>query len=430
MRALAVLLLPPLAAGELLEEPFEAPNDLCGVSTAVNDDGCAPRSPRRARPCSRAPLARTRPPPSFTPRTWRSRHVELFALSERRSVLHARQLDGSRWSGWDDLGGLFSGGPVAAKNANNRLEVFAPGVDRKLYRRESVGTCGDKWAPERWECIGGCFTGGPTIAASAEGLLNLFMRGCDRAVWRLQQRREKDGSLSWPDTWDLLGGVISSTPQAVLDAEGMLHVFARGITRALVHTSQAWNGTAIVWQPWASLGGALASGASVGSAAVASDSLLSVFVRASDKALWRRHQVANASRVGGGGSVGWAHWESLGGVLSGGVAVASQHGQLDVFTRGADRELWHKRQGYRHAMADLPWERWQTLSGSLSTTPAIAVTPAPPTGGSAEDTLHVFARGARRPAHPEPPAMKHGLRATPPVPLRARRHDPPPRAHL
>ena len=35
--------------------------------------------------------------------------------------------------------------------------------------------------------------------------------------------------------WLSMGGIITSAPAVSVDAEGMLHVFCRGITRALTH---------------------------------------------------------------------------------------------------------------------------------------------------------------------------------------------------
>ena len=73
------------------EEPFDPPSDQCAVETAL---------------CS-------------------SNTVELFALSSRRSILHARQLNCTTFTEWEDLGGAFAGGPTAVKNARGQLEVFA-----------------------------------------------------------------------------------------------------------------------------------------------------------------------------------------------------------------------------------------------------------------------------------------------------------------
>ena len=70
------------------EEPFDPPSDQCAVETAL---------------CS-------------------SNTVELFALSSRRSILHARQLNCTTFTEWEDLGGAFAGGatqPVARACTDN-----------------------------------------------------------------------------------------------------------------------------------------------------------------------------------------------------------------------------------------------------------------------------------------------------------------------
>ena len=109
------------------EEPFDPPSDQCAVETAL---------------CS-------------------SNTVELFALSSRRSILHARQLNCTTFTEWEDLGGAFAGGPTAVKNARGQLEVFARGVDKHLYRRVSSGDC-CAFDAAKWECLGGCFSSSRT----------------------------------------------------------------------------------------------------------------------------------------------------------------------------------------------------------------------------------------------------------------------------
>ena len=184
-----------------------------------------------------------------------SNTVELFAISSRRSILHARQLNCTTFTEWEDLGGAFAGGPTAVKNARGQLEVFARGVDKHLYRRVSSGDC-CAFDAAKWECLGGCFSSKPHALLSSQGMVHVFARGCDRSVWQLQQTRDDVGELVWGE-WQSLGGVVSSAPVAGVDAEGLIHVFARGITRALVSTAQRWNLSAVVWEPWAALGGAL-----------------------------------------------------------------------------------------------------------------------------------------------------------------------------
>ena len=50
------------------------------------------------------------------------------------------------------------------------------------------------WAPPRWQCLGGCFTSSPAAIVDTTGLVHLFARGCDRALWRLSQQA-RPGSM-------------------------------------------------------------------------------------------------------------------------------------------------------------------------------------------------------------------------------------------
>ena len=88
---------------------------------------------------------------------------------------------------------------------------------------------------------------------------------------------------TWSE-WSSLGGNLGGPPTTLTDAEGMVHVFARGQDRSLMHLRQAaklpyafargagasaqpreWLhrgvGFELRWDPWRSLGGVLASGA-------------------------------------------------------------------------------------------------------------------------------------------------------------------------
>jgi aryl-phospho-beta-D-glucosidase BglC (GH1 family) len=60
----------------------------------------------------------------------------------------------------------------------------------------------------------------------------------------------------------------------------------------------------------------------------------------------------------------WSNWESLGGILTSGSAVASWGaGRLDCFVRGIDNALWHK-------WYDSSWSGWEQLGGGLTSDPA------------------------------------------------------------
>jgi hypothetical protein len=234
------------------------------------------------------------------------------------------------------------------------------------------------WAPPRWQCLGGCFTSSPAAIVDTAGLVHLFARGCDRALWRLSQQahpvsmqpvsrapaphpsnlpsledgqpaRERllyaagdpaakagasptpaaagwaaegaaeDGEDEWQSNdarwgeWASMGGIITSAPAASVDAEGMLHVFCRGITRALTHLRQRWNGTAVAWEAWESLGGALASGPQQRGLSDGSN-FINLYVRGSDRAVWRKIEQANVTADPAGRRLG-VRWSWLRGGL-------------------------------------------------------------------------------------------------------------------
>lgn len=300
-------------------------------------------------------------------------------------------------------------------------------------------------APPRWQCLGGCFTSSPAAILDTTGFVHLFVRGCDRALWRLSQQarqvllrptyrpptlrpfvssleplqpadveaadpavalRRAEGTeivagradrgvkvaeeedITWSE-WVSMGGIITNAPTPAVDSEGMLHVFCRGITRALTHVQQRWNGTAVEWKPWESLGGALASGPQQRGITDGTN-FLNIYVRGGDKAVWRKFEQANvtAESTRPRHGVRWSNWESLGGVASSGVAVATTpDGLSEVFARGPDGGLWHKRQTYNVGSTEPGWGEWSSLSGTLSSAPEVAHVPALQAG------LHVFSRG-------------------------------------
>merc|ERR1712167_113824 len=327
------------------EYTYDIPKDTCGVRAIINEE----------------------------------RKVELFSLSLEKTLLHKRQISCGNWTSWNDLGGSFASGPHVVKNSRGQLEIYVRGTDKAIYRKVSKDKCGEEWS--KWQCLGGKFSTPPEAILNSEGYIHVFARGIDRAVWHLAQLKQSSGNVTWSD-WTSMGGIVTSSPATMLDSEGLLHVFARGITRGLVVKSQVFNGTELFWSSWQSLGGLLASGPKmpVVSSAV---NLLEVYVPGADKALWRKHQKVNASTTP---HVHWSHWETLGGVFSSGPAsVVNLDGLVDVFGRGTDKSIWHKKQTYRDGGAEVAWKPWEALGGMLSTAPAVVK--------EEESLLHVFARG-------------------------------------
>merc|ERR1711908_37680 len=109
--------------------------------------------------------------------------------------------------------------------------------------------------------------------------------------------------------------------------------------------------------------------------------LVEVYARGADKALWRKNQRVNATSAP---HVHWSTWESIGGVFSSGPsAVLNLDGLVDVFARGTDKSIWHKKQVYRESGAEVSWKPWESLAGMLSTAPTVIK--------EEESLLHIFA---------------------------------------
>merc|ERR1711907_555164 len=171
-------------------------------------------------------------------------------------------------------------GVRAIINEERKVELFSLSLERTLLHKRQISCgnrtswndlggsfasgpkvskdkCGEEWS--KWQCLGGKFSTPPEAVLNSEGYIHVFARGIDRAVWHLAQLKKDANNVTWSD-WTSMGGIVTSSPAIMLDSEGLLHVFARGITRGLVVKSQVFNGTELFWSSWQSLGGLLASG--------------------------------------------------------------------------------------------------------------------------------------------------------------------------
>jgi hypothetical protein len=320
--------------------------------------------------------------------------LEVFALGMDNAIFHSMQVAAnSYWSPWESLGGNFSSGPTVVRNVDGRLEVFSRGEDDDLYHKYQYTPNGEKgWSP--WLSLGGKFSSAPTVLLNSEGTLQVFARGKENRALMYNGQTHNVSGVFWSG-WQNLGGILTSGPTAVLTAESLVHVFVRGIDKGLFEKREVANHlTGVSWSRWESLGGVLSSHPAVPTV-LNPVNLLEIFVRQADKAIWHKKQLATTTQPY---SVQWSDWQSLGGKHSSGPSVIlSGEGLLEVFSRGQDKSIFWKRQ---KAHDSPEWTNWETLGGESSTGPAAFMNP--------EGRLELFIRGTDK-------AVWHKWRTTGPA---------------
>merc|ERR1719231_2246280 len=83
------------------------------------------------------------------------------------------------------------------------------GTDKAVYRKVSKDKCGEEWS--KWQCLGGKFSTPPEAVLNSEGYIHVFARGIDRAVWHLAQLKKDANNVTWSD-WTSMGGIVTSSP--------------------------------------------------------------------------------------------------------------------------------------------------------------------------------------------------------------------------
>lgn len=257
--------------------------------------------------------------------------LEVFVRG-KNSELVQRSFDGSRWSGWKNLGGDLTAAPTVTSSGPGRLDVFVRGASGDLVHRFFEG---GRWSG--WDNLGGDLSSAPAAVSPAPGRIDVFVRG---GRGELVQRTYRSGR--WGG-WNNLGGSLSSAPTAVAFPPDRLEVFVRRPDLTLVQRS--YDGSR--WGGWRLFGGDLTA-----APAVAGTSLndMHVFVRGLSGELVQRSWDGRS----------WSGWKNLGGTLSAGpAATAVGDGRLEVFVRGTGDDLVQRSYDGRR------WNGWQNLGGDL-----------------------------------------------------------------
>ncbi|MBN1994238.1 MAG: hypothetical protein JW953_16190 [Anaerolineae bacterium] len=245
------------------------------------------------------------------------------------------------WS--NAAGGLLASGPAITSRGPDELDVFAIGTDNEIYRVHwASGLWGD------WQQVNGGGSGpmpqrlvpmpelpAPAVVARGAGL-DLFRVGPDNT---LRWLHSDDGS-TWEEAVNL-GGMLASGAGVVSWDANHMQVFARGVDEALWyltydgHWDMGPDGS-YQWQR-VSLAG-MDEGVTITSAPTAvspAPGQIVVYARGSDQQLWQIEY--------SGGS--WGSWSSGGGPIASGMGGAVSSGHTDLFAQKADGSLQTKSNG-------------------------------------------------------------------------------------
>jgi hypothetical protein len=205
-----------------------------------------------------------------------------------------------------------------------------------------------------WKSLGGIVVGGPDASSSGAKQVDVFVRGTDGGAWY----REWNGT-TWGG-WGSAGGVATSDPSSLnlmvtsapMGPPYAFEVFVRGTDNAVWH--RQWTG--LGWADWQSVGGVATSGPD---AASQGSGQMDFVVRGTDNAIWHRNWNNSLH------CCVWSAWDSAGGVATSDPSLTSWGaGRIDLFVRGTDNALWH-----RSGDGQGTWAPWESLGGYLTGAP-------------------------------------------------------------
>lgn len=304
---------------EIHHDPFRHCDEGAGVGGRAAPNGCWVRSRWQATWQPLGGILTSAPAAVYTGGADTSRNLTRMSVFVRGTdnALWQRKWDGSRWSDWENLGGVLSSAPTAVSRAADRVDVFVRGTDNQLWQRSWDGTRWSAWQ----QPVRGTLTSAPSCASNAANSIHCFARGgANQLVYT-----SWDG-IRWGD-WRDLGGVLADAPAAAVGGDLGAMAFVRATNNELMYKHQLPSGG---WSDWLPLGGILTAAPS----ATANARYVDVFVRGTDNALWHKRRDSTGR---------WGDWQRRGGVLSEapGCALSNPNtGRLDCFVRGTDNQLW------------------------------------------------------------------------------------------
>lgn len=255
--------------------------------------------------------------------------IDLVVRGYDDALWHRHSDDGSSWGAWNNsAGGILLSAPAIASQGDGQFDAFVIGADNQVYWRHWDGSWSGSWQQYgNWPYSVPVWVGStPELPAPSA-----VARGGGFGLFRLGP----DNTLRWHDgtDWTSLGGMLASGPGVVSLGPDHMQVFARGVDEALWH--RTYN--AGIWETWQRLELAgMDEGVTIASAPTAvspASGQIGVYVRGSDNQLWR---IQFAGGV-------WGTWHSLGGELASGVAVTAAEyiaQEADGSLQSSDGSTW------------------------------------------------------------------------------------------
>lgn len=160
--------------------------------------------------------------------------VDIFAVRVDQSCRHLRIAKGH--ATWETLGSdLLYSPPVAVNWGPDIIDLFCVGEGRALYTQSwRNGGLGSRWSG--WERLGGNLSSTPPAVRWSEDQdrIDVFAVGNDSALWQLTKRHTGWGN------WTSLGGNVTSTPTVVNSVNGSIEVFSVDNYQQVWHLSM-WH---------------------------------------------------------------------------------------------------------------------------------------------------------------------------------------------
>ncbi len=141
--------------------------------------------------------------------SWSQGRLDVFAEGTNGALYH-KWWNGSKWSGWESLGGKLTASPAATwgvqETPANNIHVFARGTNGSVYQKYWGGSA---WSA--WKSLGGQLAANTGPAVSED--LILVVQGTDHQLW-LNEAGSASGWYSY--SYAPPSALSASSPGAVL----------------------------------------------------------------------------------------------------------------------------------------------------------------------------------------------------------------------